>query len=265
MRNHLATHSLFAFLLSATFPALAEEKSAPGSQAELFWDKDDFKKSQENLKTEHGGTANQFVIADKFEYQSNDLGQSLIFEGEGWWGTDENRLRVRSDIEYNLNSRDFEEAEVQALWSKPISSFFNIQAGFRHDFRPAPSKTYATFGIQGLAPYWFEVEGAAFFSEDGNLSARLGAEYELLLTQRLILQPQAELNFSANDVPELETGAGLSTAETGFRLRYEFDRQFAPYVGVNWAASIGDTADYAKRHNDETEVVSVLAGIRFWF
>ncbi|HRJ00470.1 MAG TPA: copper resistance protein B [Hyphomonas sp.] len=249
----------------AAAPALAQEAPAPGSQAEVYWDKDEFKASQDALKKEHGGGVNYMILADRFEYQSGEGSPALLLEGQGWWGTDENRLWIKSEIDYDLDAGNFEEAELQALWSRPIARYFDVQAGLRHDFEPGPARTYAVAGIQGLAPYWFEVDGAVFLSEEGDLSARFEAEYEFLLTQRLVLQPRTELNFALQDVPELETGAGLSTAEAGLRLRYEIDRQFAPYVGVNWKTSVGETADYVRARGDDTESLSFVTGIRLWF
>jgi len=259
----IATIVLLSPLAAA--PAFAQETPVPGSQAEAYWDKDEFKASQDVLKKEHGGGTNYMILADRFEYQSGEGSPALLLEGQGWWGTDENRLWIKSEIDYDLDAGSFEEAELQALWSRPIARYFDVQAGVRHDFEPGPSRTYAVAGIQGLAPYWFEVDGAVFLSEEGDLSARLEAEYEFLLTQRLVLQPRTELNFAAEDVPELETGAGLSTAELGLRLRYEFDRQFAPYVGVNWKASTGETADFARACGEDTETLSCVTGIRLWF
>jgi copper resistance protein B len=251
--------------LVTAVPAIAQEAPVPGSQAAAYWDKDEFKASQDALKKEHGGGTSYMVFADRFEYQSGEGSPALLLEGQGWWGTDENRLWIKSEIDYDLDAGSFEEAEVQALWSRPVARYFDVQAGLRHDFEPGPSRTYAALGVQGLAPYWFEVDGAVFLSEEGDLSARFEAEYEFLLTQRLILQPRTELNFAAEDVPELEAGAGLSTAELGLRLRYEIDRQFAPYVGVNWKTSTGETADYARARGEDTETLSFVTGIRVWF
>jgi len=246
-------------------PALAQDAPAAGSQAAAYWDAEDFKASQEALKKEHGASTVYYVLADRFEYQSNEGSPVYLLEGQAWWGTDESRLWIKSELEYDPDAGKLEEAETQALWSKPVSRYFDVQAGLRHDFEPGPSRSYAVLGLQGLAPYWFEVDGAVFLSEEGDVSARVEAEYEFLLTQRLILQPRAELNFAAQDIPELETGAGLSTAELGLRLRYESDRQFAPYIGVNWKASAGDTADFVRARGDDTETLSFVTGIRLWF
>lgn len=262
------SHMIATIVLLAPFtamPGFAQEAPPPGSQASVYWDEEEFKASQDALKKEHGGGTNYMILADRVEYQSGEGSPALLMEGQAWWGTDENRLWLKSEIDYDLDESRFEEAELQALWSKPVSTFFNVQAGLRHDLGRSPSRTYAVAGLQGLAPYWFEVDGAVFLSENGDLSARVEAEYEFLLTQRLILQPRTELNFSAEEVPELETGNGLTAAEIGLRLRYEFDRQFAPYVGVSWRASSGGTADYARARGSDTETLSFVTGVRIWF
>lgn len=251
-----------AVIALALSPAFAE---APGAQADAYWDKDAQARARAALYKEHGGGTNYFVLSDRFEYQSNDGSPLLLFDGQGWWGTDRNRLWVKSEIEYDFDGDRFEEAELQALWSRPVSRYFDIQAGVRRDFEPDPSRNYAVIGVQGLAPYWFEIDAAVFVSGHGDVTARIEAEYDLLLTQRLIAQPRTELNFAAQDVAALGLGSGLSTAELGLRLRYELRREFAPYVGVNWVRSVGDTADFVRAAGDDPGAVSVVAGVRLWF
>jgi copper resistance protein B len=222
-------------------------------------------KARALLKREHGGGTNFFVLGDRFEYQSNDGSPLLLFDGQGWWGTDRNKLWIKTEIEYDFGADRFEEAELQALWSRPIARYFDFQAGVRHDFEPDPSRTFGVIGVQGLAPYWFEIDAGLFVSGDGDVSARFEAEYELLLTQRLILQPRTELNFAVQSVPALDIGSGLSTAELGLRLRYEIRRAFAPYIGVTWTRSVGETADFVRAAGEDPSVVSFVAGLRFWF
>ena len=135
----------------------------------------------------------------------------------------------------------------------------------RHDFQQGAERTFGVIGVQGLAPYWFELDTAIFISGDGDISARIEAEYDLLITQRLILQPRTELNFAVQSVADAGVGSGLSTAELGLRLRYEFSRQFAPYAGVNWVRSVGETADSARAGSEDVGAVSVVAGVRLWF
>lgn len=259
----ITASAVLAHLLLA--PALAQETPEPGAQAAAYWDAEELEASREALKQEHGGGTTYFALADRFEYQSNDGEPVILLDGQGWWGTDENRLWIKTEAEYSPDEDTFEELELQALWARPLSRYFNLQAGLRHDFEPGPSRSYAVVGVQGLAPYWFEIDASAFLSEKGDLSARLEAEYDMLLTQRLVLQPRAELSISAQDVEELGIGAGLTTAEAGLRLRYEFDRQFAPYLGVNWKTSAGETADIARAAGDDVDVTSFVAGIRVWF
>jgi copper resistance protein B len=146
-----------------------------------------------------------------------------------------------------------------------LTAFFDWQVGVRHDFLPNPSRSFAVFGLQGLAPYWFEVDLAAFVSDEGDLSARLEVEYDLLITQRLVLQPRVEISLSATEVGAYRIGRGLSTSDAGLRLRYEFSRKFAPFAGIGWEKQWGDTADLRRAAGDDTEGLTLLAGLRFWF
>ena len=145
------------------------------------------------------------------------------------------------------------------------------EAGVRADgsaacFRPdGEDTTHLVLGLQGLAPYWWEVDAAAFLSTDGNLTARVEAEYDQRITQRLILQPRMEIDVSASDIPELEIGSGLSSVEAGLRLRYEFRKEFAPYVGVEWSRAFGDTADYIEARGGEAEDTRLVVGLKAWF
>lgn len=250
-----------ALALAFAAPAAAE----PGAQADAYFDRDAMAAARAALKKEHGGTPGWFLIAERLEYQSNDGAPALYFEGQGWWGTDRNKLWVKSEVNRDFNAGRFEEAEIQALWSRPFSRFFDFQAGVRHDFAAGADRTFGVIGVQGLAPYWFEIDAAVFVSGEGDVSARFEAEYDLLLTQRLILQPRTELNFAVQDVEDVGVGSGLSTAEIGLRLRYEISRQFAPYVGVNWERAVGDTADLVRADGENVGAVSAVAGVRLWF
>jgi copper resistance protein B len=154
---------------------------------------------------------------------------------------------------------------VQGLFSRAIGRYTDFQVGVRHDFEPGPSKTYATVAVETVAPYWFEVEGALFLSEDGDLRGRLEGTYDLRLTQRLVLQPQAELGFAAQDIRDIHIGAGITDAELSLRLRYEIRREFAPYVGVVFERSLGRTADLARAADERVETTSFLVGLRAWF
>lgn len=206
-----------------------------------------------------------FFLADRLEYQTNEGKDLLVWDADAWIGGDLNKAWFKSEGEYLFEDSTFEEVEVQALYSRAITSYFDLQAGVRHDFKPNPSRTYGVIGLQGLAPYWFEIDTAAFVSDEGDVSARVEAEYEFLLTQRLIAQPRAELNFAVQDVEELGIGSGLSTVELGLRVRYEIIREIAPYVGVSWSRAVGDTADFRRDEGEEVDTVSFVAGARLWF
>lgn len=179
-----------------------------------------------------------FFMADRLEYvQSDDAWQ---WDLQGWYGGDEHKVWWKTEGEFE--DSDTEEAEIQLLYSRAVSAFWDLQLGLRHDLEPEPSGTHAVIGLQGLAPQWFEVDVAAFFHEDGDVSLRLEAEYDLLLTQSLVLQPRLALD-SRNE-----------TTALGLRLRYEIRREIAPYVGVRWQDEPGGGSD-----------TSLVVGARFWF
>jgi copper resistance protein B len=213
---------------------------------------------------EQGGQAFSQVMFNLAEVQVRQGRDGYRWDGEGWFGGDINRLTIKSEGE-GVFRRGVESAEIQALYSRAIGPYFNLQAGIRHDFQPSPSRTYATIGFEGLAPYWFEVEGAAFLSDKGDILGRLEGYYDQRLTQRLVLQPRVELNLSAQNVPENRIGSGLVDAELGLRLRYEITRQFAPYIGVSYEAKTGRTADYARAAGEDPTTTSLVAGVRIWF
>lgn len=185
------------------------------------------------------------------------------WEGRASFGGDIDRFVLKS--EGDGAGSHLEEAEVQALYSRAIGPYFNLQAGVRQDVQPRPRRTYATVGVEGLAPYWFDVEAALFLSDKGDLSGRVEASYDLRLTQRLILEPRAEANVAAQDVRALGVGSGLSDLEVGLRLRYAITPEFAPYVGVNHVRKVGDTADFARARGEDVRDTRVVFGIRAWF
>ncbi len=205
-----------------------------------------------------------FFQADQFEYRNHAGRNSLKWEAQGWVGGDYNKAWLKTEGE-KLAGGKTEKAEVQLLLSHMVTDFFDVQTGLRYDPRPDQERGFAVFGLQGMAPYYIEIDTAAFLSNEGDLSARLKAEYELLLTQRLILQPSAEVNLSAQDTKARGIGVGVNDIELGLRLRYELRREFAPYIGVNWERKLGQTADIARRDGEDIDIPSLVAGIRFWF
>lgn len=205
-----------------------------------------------------------FFQAEEFEYRVTDGDDSFNWDAQGWVGGDVNRAWFKTEGEVPVDG-GVEGAEIQALYSRQISDFFDAQVGVRYDFEPDPERAFAVFGVQGLAPYFFEIDAAGFVSEDGDLSARFEAEYELLIAQQLVLQPSLEVNFAAQEVEELGIGSGVNDVELGLRLRYEIEREFAPYIGVNWERDLGETADFARDEGEDVDNLSFVAGVRFWF
>ncbi|TPG39489.1 copper resistance protein B [Sphingomonas koreensis] len=213
---------------------------------------------------ENGGETFSQVMFNLAEIQIRNGRDGYRWDGEGWFGGDLNRFVAKSEGDGTFG-KGVEAAEAQALYSRAIGPYFNLQTGIRHDFQPAPTETYATIGIEGLAPYDFETEAALFVSTKGDVLGRAEGWYDEQITQRFVLQPRVELNFAAQDVPEDRIGAGLSTAELGLRLRYEISRRFAPYVGLSYETKIGRTADYARADGEPPHMTCLVFGVRTWF
>lgn len=220
--------------------------------------------AREDLRNEHGGAKIAMVLFNLAEYQVRNGRDGFRWDGNAWYGGDINRLTIKTEGE-GAFGRGVEGAEVQALYSRAIGPYTDIQAGVRYDFKPNPSRAYATIGFETLAPGFFDVEGALFLSNKGDLLGRLEGYYDQRITQRLILQPRAEFNLAAQDVPENGVGSGLSTAELGLRLRYEIKREFAPYVGVSYERKVGDTARFARADGERAASTSLVLGVRTWF
>lgn len=200
---------------------------------------------------------------DLAEHQFRQGRDGYRWEGEAWLG-DLDRFVVKTKGE-GTSGTSIDQFEVQALYAKALDPWWNLQFGVRQDIRPRPARSWATVGIEGRAPYQFDVQAAAFLSSKGEITGRIEAAYDQRITQRLILQPRIEFDLSAQDMPGQRIGAGLSSAELGLRLRYELRREFAPYVGVNWTWTTGQTAAYARTDGKDPREHSVVAGIRFWF
>ncbi|WP_353253338.1 copper resistance protein B [Salinisphaera sp. PC39] len=206
-----------------------------------------------------------FSLIDRLEYGDSDEANTYLWDAQGWIGSDIHKFWWKTEGEGPTHGGGPENTEFQALYNRTIAPFWGAQVGLRYDTNPNPNTGYAVLGVQGLAPYWFESDTALFLSEDGDLSFRGEFEYELLFTQRLILQPRLEINASADDVPELGLGSGLNDTEAGLRLRYEIKREFAPYIGVRWEQLYGDTKDIAEREGEPTSSTSFVIGVRMWY
>lgn len=246
-------------------PLPAAALGGPTHAADLVFGAETMAAARRTLVRENGDVRATAVIIDRFEAGFGDEDETWLWDVQGWSGGDINRFWWKSEGEGDFNG-GLEEAELQALYSRAVTPFWDVQAGVRQDFRPdGEDTTHLVLGLQGLAPYWWEVDAAAFLSTQGDLTARVEAEYDQRITQRLILQPRLEIDLSASDIPELEIGSGLSSVEAGLRLRYEFRKEFAPYVGVEWNRSFGDTADYIEARGGEVDDTRVVVGLKAWF
>jgi copper resistance protein B len=232
------------------------------------------------------------VLIDHLEWRDGDAGEGRgAWDAQGYYGSDYNKLWVKSEGSYVSRGRNagantaggtggntvgnmgggtaggtgIRDADVEILWNRVISAWWNVQAGGRQDFGPGQSRTWAAVGIQGLAPQWFETEATVYASDEGRTSARLKAQYDLLLTQRLALQPFVEANLYGRSDPEHQIGSGLADLEVSIRLRYEICRELAPYIGFVWVRRFGGTADLARSAGGEASDLELAVGLRVWF
>ncbi len=244
-------------------PPPPEAGSGPPRAADAIWGADAMRGSREDLRRTHGDFPVFWFQGDRFEVQAREGRDGYLWDLQGYYGTPTSRIWFKSEGEGAVGER-VEDAEFQALYSRAITPFFDLQAGVRQDLA-GPNTTYAVIGVQGLAPYLFEVDAALFVSHRGDVTARVEAEVDQRITQRLILQPRAELNLAAQDVPRLGIGGGIDKVEVGVRLRYEIVREFAPYVGIEQSWKVGRSATYARSFSEDPSVTNYVIGIRFWF
>lgn len=203
------------------------------------------------------------LLLDQFEWQDTSPDSTLAWNVSAWLGHDTGRLLFRSEGDRADGSVNDMRAEL--LWSKPLATWWDVVGGLRQDAGKGPGRTYGLVGVQGLAPYWFHIEADLFAGERGQIGTRLEASNDVLLTNRLILVPKAELQAFGKDDAATGIGSGLSQLELGLRLRYEIRREIAPYIGVEWTGTFGDTADFARADNEAVRDTRVVAGIRLWF
>ena len=211
-----------------------------------------------------GRFSGRALIVDELEYRALAGRDGIGWKGEAWSGGDIDRLVLASEGE-SAFGKAAERIELRALWRHAVAPYFNLEAGLRQDFRPGPQRRYALIGLDGLAPYWFDVEAQLLLSDHGEARARLEGRTDLRLTNRLILQPAAELDIAFQDMPDQRIGAGPERIEAGLRLRYEIRRQVAPYIGLNWDRRLGRSARMARADGDRASALGAVAGLRLWF
>lgn len=188
---------------------------------------------------------------------------STAYDLLGWYGRTYDRAVLKAEGDY-AGGR-LQDARTELLWGHAVAIFWDTQLGVRYDSGVGPDRKWLAFGVQGLAPYWFHVDATAYAGDQGRTALRLAAEYDLLFTQKLILQPRIEANAYGKSDPARELGSGLSGLSAGVRLRYEIRREFAPYIGVEWNGTFGGTADFARAAGARARETRLVAGLRFWF
>ncbi len=275
---------LFLALLPAAAPAADMQPTEPGERrfpadyhetgarpetgkAIRKYAEDDQAGAQKNFGVQPIPDNEVFAVfrGDRLEYHAREGQDTLLWDVQGWVGSDYDKLYLKSEGAWLTGPGEIEEASAELLYSRNVASFWDLQAGIRHDFRPKPTRTFAALGVQGTAPYWFEVDATAYVSEDGDVSADIEVEYDILLSQRLVLQPRLETRVAVQGVEENGVGRGINDIELGVRLRYEIRREFAPYAGVSWSRKLGETGDLAEEDGEDIDVFGLVFGIKFWF
>ncbi|MEP7184287.1 MAG: copper resistance protein B, partial [Rhodanobacter sp.] len=216
-----------------------------------------------SMKPDMGGKrAIGMLLFDQLEAVDSRNSNGQSFELSGWYGRDKNKLWLRG--EGDISHGKIEGGDVEAFWNHAIATYWGTMLGVRHDLGAGPNRNWLAYGVEGLAPYWFKLEATGYVGESGRTAARLRANYEVLFTQRLILEPELEFNLYGKNDPARRIGSGLSDVSLGLRLRYEIRREFAPYIGINWVRRVGTTADYARADGQHIFDQRLVAGIRIW-
>lgn len=246
-------------------PPPPEATLGPAHAADAVYGGEQMAGARDALRHTHGAMPFHKFAVDQLEFSLSDGRDGFAWEdAQFWYGGDIDKLWIKSEGEGDFEE-GIDDGDIQALWSHAIDPWFDLQAGIRLNFGRGPERPHLVVGVQGLAPYWFEIDAAAFLSSEGDMTGRLEVEHDTRITQRLILQPRVELEWSLQDIPELEIGSGISSGEAGLRLRYEIVPEFAPYVGVQYERAFGDTADFRRVAGDDVGGWSLVLGIRTWF
>lgn len=241
-----------------------EAFTGPENAADNFFGNSAMEQARRKLGREHGDRPAYRILIDRLEARVSGGRDQYLFDGQAWYGGDIDKLWLKAEGHGTFAGK-FEGAELQALWSHAIGPWFDLQTGVRYDAGPGADTTYVVAGVQGLAPYWIEVDAAAFLSGVGDVTARVEAEHDLRITQRLIMQPRAEIEFALQDIPTERTGSGVVSAALGARLRYQETPLLAPYVGAEYETTFGQTRAFRRASGDDPDSLAFIAGIRAWF
>ncbi len=244
-------------------PPPAQAFEGPLHAADAIWGVEQMARARAQSRVHHGAMTTGMILLERLEARLSRGHDAYLWDAQGWYGGDIDRFVLKSEGKGEVDGR-IEDADVQALWSRAIGPFFDLQAGVKLDFEPQ-TRSHFALGVRGLAPYMWHVDGAIYLSDRGDVTTKAKAEYDQKITQSLILQPRIELELAAQDVPERGIGPGLVKAEAGLRLRYEIIREFAPYVGVEYEAKLGETADIARALGEDSDGLALVLGLRAWF
>ncbi len=213
----------------------------------------------------HLGDTQRFasLLMENLELSRSDGSTSGGYDLQGSYGRTYDRMVLKA--EGDIDAGQIEEARTELLLGHAITSYWDTQLGIRYDSGNGPNRNWLAFGVQGLAPYWFEVDVTAYLGENGRTALRLDASYELLFTQKLILQPRIEADIYGKSDTVRGLGSGLTEVSAQLRLRYEIRREFAPYLGVEWVSKFGKTKDLARASGEDSSDVRIVAGLRYWY
>lgn len=242
----------------------AEAFSGPENAADVYFGAAAMAQARRELGRMHGDIPVYRVLIDRLEAQLADEPDRYLVDAQAWYGGDMDKLWLKAEGDGDFGGK-FDGVELQALWSHAIGPWFDLQMGARLDVGRGDERVHLVLGVQGLAPYWIELDAAAFLSDQGDVTARIEAEHDMRVTQGLILQPRAELEFALQDIPAERVGSGLVGAALGARLRYQVTSLFAPYVGVEYEMSVGETRDFRRAAGEDVGGFRALVGIRTWF
>ena len=245
-------------------PPPAAALSGPEDAADIVWGAGPMATARREMNRMHGAMRAYRLLIDRMELRTQRGREGYAVDAEAWYGGDIDKFWIKAESEGTLGDR-FEGAEIQALWSHAIDPWFDVQAGIRYDLRRGSDRAHLVVGSQGLAPYWIEVDAAAFLSDRGDVTARVEAEHDVRITQKLIVQPRVEIQFALQDVPDEMLGGGLAEASAGVRIRYQVSPLVAPYVGVEYERSFGDSRRFRRLADESLGGLRLLAGVRTWF
>ncbi len=246
-------------------PTPPEALSGPEHAADTVWSPSVMaQKRQSEVRHMHGGMTTTKVDISRLELQSRKGQDGYVWDGSATWGGDVNAILFKAEGDGGFGGA-VDSADFRLLWSHAITPWFDLHIGPRYDLRPKPDRAYLALGLEGTAPFWLDVETYLFLSGKGDVTAEVEALHDIRLTQKLILQPRTEIGLSAQNVPELGLGAGLTAIEAGLRLRYEFVPEFAPYVGVEYGRLFGNTRDFARITGEDAGGWSLVLGLKAWF